>query len=314
MIKTGSATIVSAAAKLQGEMVADEEVILAGVFEGVLRTSKTLQVATSGTLEGEVHAESVLVLGRVTGPIHAADRIELQAGAVVTGDLEAQRVRIHEDVIFNGRCRITGSEATRRQYLVPAVVQVLGPAPTVAELESVVGAAEGFLRDFGFEVEVRGERSKNDLQTLRPIFRSRDALPYSRLRERLRDVEEALQSASGEPSRWRFGLPQRGGDKASEPLQTTGADAARQVVEALGSLHNAALMLGPVIVTRLEAGRGARITVRVRQDSMPPEDVASAGAPDPGTLLLSLQKVQSEVSRDLQASASARSVRPAIAG
>jgi len=307
VIKTGSATILSAAAKLQGELVADEEVILAGVFEGVLRTSRTVQVATSGTLEGEVHAESVLVLGRVTGPIHAADRIELQAGAVVTGDLEAQRVRIHEDVIFNGRCRITGGEATRRQYLVPAVVQVLGPAPSAAELESVGRAAEGFLRDFGFEVEVRGERSKHDLQTLRPIFRSRDALPYARLRERLRDVEEALQSASGEPARSRFGLPQRNG-KPSEPLQTTGADGARQVVEALASLHNAALMLGPVIVTRLEAARGSRITVRVRQDSMPPEDVATAGAPDPGTLLLSLQKVQSEVSRDLLASASVRVV------
>ena len=76
----------------------------------------------------------------------------------------------------------------------------------------------------------------------------------------------------------------------------------------MGQLRNAALMLGPVILTRFEAERGARVAVRVRQDSMPPEDVASAGAPDPGTLLLSLQKVQSEVSRDLQASASARSV------
>jgi hypothetical protein len=86
------------------------------------------------------------------------------------------------------------------------------------------------------------------------------------------------------------------------------------VVEALASLHNAALMLGPVIVTRLEAARGSRITVRVRQDSMPPEDVATAGAPDPGTLLLSLQKVQSEVSRDLLASASVRGARPLVAG
>jgi len=314
VIKTGSATILSTAAKLQGEMVADEEVILAGQFEGVLRTSRSLQVANSGFLEGEVHADSVLVLGRVVGPIHAADRIELQAGAVVTGDLEAQRVRIHDEVVFNGRCRITGGEATRRQYLVPAVVQVFGPEPGGAELETVGRAAEGFLRDFGFDVEVRGERSKHDLQTLRPIFRSRDALPYARLRERLRDVEEALQNASGDPLHEHFQIAPGHANRSAEPLQTTGADGARQIVDALASLRNAALMLGPVIVTRLEAGRGSRITVRVRQDSMPPEDVAIAGAPDPGTLLLSLQKVQTEISRDLMASATARGARAATAG
>src|SRR5262245_7348606 len=126
MIKSGSATILSQAAKLMGEMAAEEDVILAGTFEGTLRTSRSLQVATSGVLNGAAHADTVLVLGRVVGPISAVDRIELQPGAIVEGDLAAQHVRIHDDVVFNGRCSITGTTAARRQYLVPAVVQVLG--------------------------------------------------------------------------------------------------------------------------------------------------------------------------------------------
>src|SRR4029453_12945685 len=111
MIKSGSATILSTAAKLVGEMNAEEDVILAGTFEGTLRTSRSLQGANKGGLNGAAHADTVLVLGRVSGPISAVDRIELQPGAVVDGDLAAQHVRIHDDVVFNGRCSISGATA-----------------------------------------------------------------------------------------------------------------------------------------------------------------------------------------------------------
>lgn len=303
MIKTGSATILSTAAKLSGDMMADEDVLLSGTFEGSLRTSRTLQVATTGVVRGEVHADNVLVMGHVAGPISAADRIELQPGARVDGDLAAQHVRIHDDVVFNGRCRITGPAAVRRQYLLPAVVQGLGTEASPQALENLERAAEGFLRDFGFEVEVRADRAGKGGHTLRPIFRSSEPVPYARLRERLHDVESTLQELAGvEDQRVRRGSP----SLPSEPLQTSGAQTAQALLEAMGSLRNAALMLGPVIVTRLEAPRGPRLVVRVRQDSLPPESVAAAGAPDPSALLLSLQKAQTEVSRDLAATVASR--------
>lgn len=303
MIKPGSATILSSAVRFNGELISDDDVILAGQFEGVLRTSRSLQVANTGVLRGEAHADSVIVLGRVDGPIHAVERIELQPGSSVNGDLAAQRVRIHDDVIFNGHCRITGAEASRRQYLLPTVLHAFGTGANPQALAGVQAAAEGLLRDFGFDVEVKSERPGPGIQTVRPIFRSRDAVPYSRLRERLRSLEEALQSASTPDTgrERRFGVLSRRTDKDAEPLQVTGADGARALFDALAQLHSATLMLGPVIVTRLEEGRGPRLTVRVRQDSLPSEAVAAAGAPDPSQLLLSLQKVQTEVVRDLSA-------------
>jgi cytoskeletal protein CcmA (bactofilin family) len=313
MLKSGSATIVSVGARLVVEMLADEEVVLAGTFEGILRTTRSLQVAATGCILGEIHGDSVLVLGRVVGPITAVDRIELQPGSNVEGDLAAQRVRIHDDVLFNGHCRITGPEAARRQYLVPAVVQFLGEEPSPQALETVELAAEGFLRGFGFEIEVRPDRAGQGSQALRPIFRSRDALPYAQLREQLRSVQVALQSATfpaATPNRFSRSTSNTASGSHDETLQTTGTDGARALVEAMGQLRDSALMLGPVIVTRYEAERGPRLAVRVREDSMPPETVAAGGAPDPGTLLVSLQKAQTEVARDLLASAMARSARP----
>jgi cytoskeletal protein CcmA (bactofilin family) len=302
MIKSGSATILSSTTRFIGELTSDEEIVLAGSFEGSLRTSRSVQVTTTGSMQGEIHADSVLVMGRVAGPIHAVDRIELQAGAVVNGDLSAQRVRIHDDVIFNGNCRITGPEATRRQYLVPALVQVFDAEPSAQALGGVERAAENFLHDFGFDIELRPESAASG--TLRPIFRSRDPLPYSHLREKLRFVEHALQSATSPetPRERRFGRKRDSGDAA---LQITGADGARALVEALNRLRNVALLVGPVVVTRFEEERGPRLAVRVHHDSLP-NDTTAPEPPDPSNLLVSLQKVQSEILRDLSASTQAR--------
>jgi cytoskeletal protein CcmA (bactofilin family) len=301
MIKQGSATLLSTSARLTGELKADDDVVLAGTFEGVLRTARSLQVLNTGVLKGEAHADSVVILGRVDGPVSAVERIELQPGAVVNGDLSAQRVRIHDDVVFNGHCRITGPEGTRKQYLLPAVVQVFGDDPAPQALARVQSVSEGLLGDFGFDVEVRAERLSPGTQVLRPIFRSRDPLAYPRLRERLRSLEETLQSVTApEQSRQRFGL--RRGDKDGDALQITGADGARALLDALAGLRNATWMVGPVILTRVEENRGPRLTVRVRQDGLPAESATTNGPPEPSQLLLSLQKVQAEVVRDLAAS------------
>jgi cytoskeletal protein CcmA (bactofilin family) len=300
MIKTNSATVLSSAARLTGDLTTDEDVVLAGTFEGVLRTTRSLQIANSGCLRGEAYAESVIVLGRVYGPVEAVDRIQLQAGSMVEGDIAAQRVRIHDDAIFNGRCRISGPQASRRQYLVPAVLQTFGASPSPQALSAVQDAAEGLLRDFGFDLEVRADKPVADGRALRPIFRSREPVAYARLREQLSSIEQVLHAVS--PGGHTAHEHHNGG----EPLQGTGTDGARALLQALAQLRNSALMLGPVIVTRLEEERGPRVSVRLRQDSLPTDAQAESVSPDPSTLLLAFQKAQSEVALDLSNSLAGR--------
>ncbi len=301
MIKPGSATILSPSTRIVGDLNSEEEIVLSGTFEGTLRSARNIQIAPTGRLNGEIHAETVLVLGQVQGPIHAHDRIELQGGAVVHGDLDAQRVRIHDDVIFNGNCRITGAEAGRRQYLLPAMVQSFGAPAAAQELSRVATAAETFLSEFGFDVELRADRPADGAQALRPIFRTRDALPFGSLRERLRGVEQALQNAASPdaPKANRFGGFLKKTD-AETQLQATGADGARALLDALSHLRNAAVMVGPVIVTRFEADQGIEVAVRARPDCLSIDQTGTA-PPDPSALLVSMQKVHTEMVRDLAA-------------
>ena len=197
-------TILSANARFVGDLVSDEDIHLAGAFEGKLHTSRSVVVAPSAHVQGEIQAVTVLISGRVDGPVMATDRIELQPGAIVNGDLCAQHIRMQDNVIFNGGCRMQEPEAPRRQYLLPALVQGFEACASPEALAQVQRAAERFLRDFGFEVEVRPDQGSQGGANARPIFRSREPMPYAHLREKLRSVERALQSAAsaqGDPDR-----------------------------------------------------------------------------------------------------------------
>jgi cytoskeletal protein CcmA (bactofilin family) len=93
-------------------------------FNGVLhfRNPLCIQGAFMGTIQGEgplvidkgaiaevdrVAVASLIVMGTVRGPIFAADKVDMLPGSMVIGDVETSRLRIGDNVIFEGSCRMT---------------------------------------------------------------------------------------------------------------------------------------------------------------------------------------------------------------
>jgi cytoskeletal protein CcmA (bactofilin family) len=69
---------------------------------------------------GDVSANEVVVAGRIEGNVAATTRVELQAGAVVQGDVTTPRIVVHEGSEVNGRFRMQ-----RPAAIVPAVTDQL---------------------------------------------------------------------------------------------------------------------------------------------------------------------------------------------
>ena len=168
-----------------------------------------------------------------------------------------------------------------RHYLLPTLLRSLGDAP-YEDIEHAERATENFLRGLGFELETRAARPDRT-GSLRPIFRSAEAVPYATLRERLQRVEHALRAAASE--------------SPEPPLQGTGSAGAREVVMALARLRRAALVVGPVALVRRDENPGnLHLAVRARP---PWPETGTGDSPDPASLLLSLQKMQHELLDDL---------------
>ncbi len=93
------------------------------VFDGLIKFSETLQIdgKFSGAIDSQgaliisktadcrvqyVKAASIIVEGSVTGSLSAADKVDLKPNSAVRGDITAGRIRIADNVLFEGSVKM----------------------------------------------------------------------------------------------------------------------------------------------------------------------------------------------------------------
>lgn len=70
--------------------------------------SSMLVLGESARIEGEVRVAHVVINGTVVGPVFAAETLELQPGARVTGDVEYLSIEIQQGAVVQGRMTYLG--------------------------------------------------------------------------------------------------------------------------------------------------------------------------------------------------------------
>lgn len=97
-------TTIGHSISIKGELSSDETLRVDGNIRGRIHLRDAeLTIGPSARVEAEVRATRVLVLGTVRGNIAAGARIEIGAGANVTGDITADTVVLAEGARFQGR-------------------------------------------------------------------------------------------------------------------------------------------------------------------------------------------------------------------
>lgn len=88
---------------LKGDLSGNEDLTIEGHVEGrVDLPNNLLTIGANGTVDAEVHAKTVVVIGKVTGNVSATERIEIQATGLVNGDVSAPRLVVAEGAVVNG--------------------------------------------------------------------------------------------------------------------------------------------------------------------------------------------------------------------
>jgi cytoskeletal protein CcmA (bactofilin family) len=101
-------TLVGAKAKLTGEVVCEEDLVVHGRIDGKVRGARKVTVASGGDVEGEIHAKSAVLSGRLKGLLEATERAELTATAVLEGDVRAPKIVIAEGAVIQGKIDMSG--------------------------------------------------------------------------------------------------------------------------------------------------------------------------------------------------------------
>lgn len=92
---------------VKGEITSDEDLQIDGKVEGpVLLRENRLTVGRTAHLNSEVTAREIVVFGKVTGNLHARDRVEIKKDGQVIGDITTTRISLEEGAYFKGHIEI----------------------------------------------------------------------------------------------------------------------------------------------------------------------------------------------------------------
>jgi cytoskeletal protein CcmA (bactofilin family) len=97
-----ASTIIGAGITVEGEITSDEDVTVQGTLRGKLVAKDAVTVEGSGVVEADITGGPVSVAGAVTGNIASTDRVDLQNGARVVGNVRATRITIADGAQFKG--------------------------------------------------------------------------------------------------------------------------------------------------------------------------------------------------------------------
>ncbi len=104
-----NSTFVGPGTTIEGNLVSDGNVDLAGTLHGDLRASALVRVREGARVTGRLEAKSLVVEGEVSGSALVADKVEIGATARVKSRIEARVVAIADGAFFEGEVRMDGS-------------------------------------------------------------------------------------------------------------------------------------------------------------------------------------------------------------
>ena len=101
--------------KFRGELIGTEDLHIEGKVEGtVLMEGQNLSIGKEGEIEANVHAQTIIINGKLTGDVLADDIIEIRSSAVVKGNLIAPRIKLDDGGKFRGSMDMIDTEQESR--------------------------------------------------------------------------------------------------------------------------------------------------------------------------------------------------------
>lgn len=128
----------------EGTLRTSHDIRISGRVIGVLHVEGKAIIAAEGVLEGELHANSADVAGRVQGDLFVKETLLLKESAQVEGRIQTGRLVVEAGAIFDGECRMGKLDRAIETKVTPsadkAAATAVQEAPHVKKASAEPGA------------------------------------------------------------------------------------------------------------------------------------------------------------------------------
>ena len=102
-----------------GDLETEGVVRVEGRVRGTVRVGAQVLVSQGAVIEGDLHTQEAVIAGQVSGAIHARERVELLATAMVAGDILTPRISIIEGAQVTGEVKMDAGKRIRGRAKIP---------------------------------------------------------------------------------------------------------------------------------------------------------------------------------------------------
>src|SRR3989338_941936 len=97
-------TIIGQSVQVEGNFVANGDVVVEGMVSGSLKTEKNLRVGEGAKIFANITAANALIAGEVQGNIKIKENLELTSTAKVFGDIKTKVLSVSAGASLSGKC------------------------------------------------------------------------------------------------------------------------------------------------------------------------------------------------------------------
>jgi cytoskeletal protein CcmA (bactofilin family) len=102
-------SLIADGSQITGNYVFTDGLRVDGAVVGDVRANddqpSILVISETASVTGEIHADHIIINGRVRGPVHASAMLELQPKARIDGDVHYKALEMHQGAIIAGQLR-----------------------------------------------------------------------------------------------------------------------------------------------------------------------------------------------------------------
>jgi cytoskeletal protein CcmA (bactofilin family) len=103
-VNAGQTSIIAQGCKFDGKIDVKGTLRIEGEYRGTIGTPESLVIGKTGVVHANCTVKNAIIGGQLFGNIVAENKIELQSGSHVEGDIKTKRLVIDEGVFFEGNC------------------------------------------------------------------------------------------------------------------------------------------------------------------------------------------------------------------
>ena len=125
---------------IKGEISGGESLFIDGRVEGSINLSDhRVTVGRNGSVQAHINAREVVIMGKVTGNVQCADRLDIRSEGALTGDVVTQRISVEDGAVLKGsiEVRATDTKNVKQQPKAEA------PKPVIVEQAKAAAASAG---------------------------------------------------------------------------------------------------------------------------------------------------------------------------